>query len=123
MAIRKENSTNSINYKIISECSNIVYSIGILGGRWKVLILRELEAGKMRFTALKNTMPKVTERILSLQLKELESHGLISKTVHADVPPKVEYELTPIAIELIPIWEKLNSWGSKHRILSQDKSD
>lgn len=121
MAIRKENSTNSINHKIISDCSNLVYAIAIFGGRWKVLILRELEGRKMRFSELKNTMPKVTERILSLQLKELEHHGLISRTVHADVPPKVEYELTPIAMDLIPIWDKLNNWGSKHRMLNQDK--
>lgn len=121
MALRKENSTNSINHKIISDCSNLVYAIAIFGGRWKVLILRELEGRKMRFSELKNTMPKVTERILSLQLKELEHHGLISRTVYADVPPKVEYELTPIAIELIPIWDKLNSWGSKHRLLNQIK--
>jgi DNA-binding HxlR family transcriptional regulator len=121
MALRKENSTNSINHKIISDCSNLVYAIAIFGGRWKVLILRELEGRKMRFSELKNTMPKVTERILSLQLKELEYHGLISRTVYADVPPRVEYELTPIALELIPIWEKLNCWGSKHRLLNQDK--
>jgi len=50
MALRKENSTNSINYKIISDCSDLVYAIAIFGGRWKVLILRELEGGKMRFT-------------------------------------------------------------------------
>ncbi|MBE9600942.1 helix-turn-helix domain-containing protein [Pedobacter sp. MC2016-24] len=122
MATRKENSTNSINHKIISECSNIVYAIGILGGRWKVLILRELEAGKMRFTELKNTMPKITERILSLQLKELESQGIISRTVYSSVPPKVEYELTEIGIELIPIWNKLNEWGAKHRDINTEKS-
>lgn len=87
MAIRKENSTNSINHKIISDCSNLVYAIAIFGGRWKVLILRELEGRKLRFSELKNIMPKVTERILSLQLKELEHHGLISRTVYADVPP------------------------------------
>lgn len=120
MAIRKENSTNSINHKIISDCSNLVYAIAIFGGRWKVLILRELEGRKLRFSELKNIMPKVTERILSLQLKELEHHGLISRTVYADVPPRVEYELTAIAIELIPIWDKLNRWGSKHRTLTQE---
>ncbi|ETZ20733.1 helix-turn-helix domain-containing protein [Pedobacter sp. V48] len=119
MALRKENSTNSINYKIISDCSDLVYAIAIFGGRWKVLILRELEEGKMRFTELKNAMPKITERILSLQLKELEYHGLISRTLHSSVPPKVEYELTEIGIELIPIWETLSSWGSKHRKLNQ----
>lgn len=121
MAIRKENSTNSINHKIITECSNIVYAIGILGGRWKVLILRELENGKMRFTELKNSMPKVTERILSLQLRELESEGIISRTVHSSVPPKVEYELTPTGLELIPIWEMLNEWGSKHRCMAAER--
>lgn len=123
MAIRKENSTNSINHKIISECSNIVYAIGILGGRWKVLILRELETGKMRFTELKNSMPKITERILSLQLKELEQQGIISRTVHSSVPPKVEYELTEIGIELIPIWNKLNEWGSRHRQMNTAKNE
>lgn len=123
MAIRKENSTNSINHKIISDCSNLVYAIAIFGGRWKVLILRELEGRKLRFSELRNIMPKITERILSLQLKELEQHGLISRTVHADVPPRVEYQLTTIAIELIPIWNELNTWGSKHRKISLEKDE
>lgn len=121
MAVRKANSTNSINQKILSNCSDLAYAICIIGGRWKVIILRELESGKMRFTELKNAMPNITERILSLQLKELEQHGLISRTVHSVVPPKVEYELTEISIELIPIWEKFNCWGSKHRKLNRQK--
>jgi hypothetical protein len=69
-------STNSINHKIISDCSNLVYAHAIFCGRWKVLILTELEGKKLRFSELKNIMSKVTERILSLQSRSSNIMGL-----------------------------------------------
>lgn len=57
----------------------------------------------------------ITERMLTFQLRELEKDGLVKRTVHAEVPPRVDYELTIIAKELIPIWAKLSQWGKKHK--------
>lgn len=115
MAKRKENSTNSINQKCLLNGSDLIYAVCMVGGRWKLLILHELENGKLRFNELRNAMPSITERMLTLQLRELEHNKLIKRTVFAEMPPRVEYELTEISTELIPIWNQLSKWGTKHR--------
>lgn len=115
MAQRKENSTNSLNRKYITTDCNLTYSICLVGGRWKLLILCKLENGKLRFSALRNEICNITERMLTLQLRELESDGIVKRTVYAEVPPRVEYELTEMGTELIPIWKQLSNWGAKHK--------
>ncbi|KPE49226.1 winged helix-turn-helix transcriptional regulator [Chryseobacterium indologenes] len=119
MGKRKENSTNSINEQYITEC-DLSYAICKIGGRWKLLILCKLEHGKLRFSEIRNSIKGITERMLTLQLRELEKAGLVKRTVHAEVPPRVDYELTEIAGELIPIWKQLSDWGKKHKNLIQE---
>ncbi|MGE7777707.1 winged helix-turn-helix transcriptional regulator [Chitinophaga sp. NPDC101104] len=114
MSKRKENSSNSINRDYIIEC-DLTYAIGLVGGRWKLLILCRLEEGAMRFSELRRSIPNITERMLTLQLKELERDGLVRRTVYAEVPPRVEYELAHVAKELIPVWKQLSDWGQRHR--------
>lgn len=114
MKNRKENSTNMQNEKYITSC-DLSYAVCKIGGRWKLLILCKLEEGKLRFSEIRNRIEGITERMLTLHLRELEKEGLVKRTVYAEVPPRVEYELTPIAKELIPIWRQLEDWGAKHR--------
>lgn len=114
MAKRKEDSTYSLNEKCIVEC-DLTYVIGMIGGRWKLQILSELEGRTLRYSDLKKAFPHTTERMLTLQLKGLEQDGLVKRTVYAEVPPRVEYELTQATMELIPIFEQLSAWGNKHR--------
>ncbi|CEJ69366.1 transcriptional regulator, HxlR family [Chryseobacterium oranimense] len=114
----KENSTNNINKKYIQEC-DLSYAVCKIGGRWKLLILNRLKERKLRFSEVRDRISGITERMLTLQLRELEKEGLVKRTVHAEVPPRVDYELTDIARELIPIWEDLEKWGTKHRSLVQ----
>ncbi|PWN67107.1 winged helix-turn-helix transcriptional regulator [Chryseobacterium oncorhynchi] len=114
----KENSTNNINRQYIHEC-DLTYAVCKIGGRWKLLILDKLKDGKLRFSELRKSILGITERMLTLQLRELEKEGLVKRTVHAEVPPRVDYELTTIARELIPIWSVLSDWGGKHRKLIQ----
>ncbi len=71
--------------------------------------------GKMRFSELRNQINGITERMLTLQLRELEKEKLVKRTVHAEVPPRVEYEMTAIAQQLIPIWRQLSAWGDQHK--------
>lgn len=123
MAKIKENSTNNMNRKYITSDCNLTYSICMVGGRWKLLILCKLEHGKLRFSELRNTICNITERMLTLHLRELESDGIIKRTVYAEVPPRVEYELTEIGTELIPIWKQLGQWGAKHRGLTNPVCD
>ncbi|OCA72220.1 transcriptional regulator [Chryseobacterium artocarpi] len=116
----KENSTNNINRQYIHEC-DLTYAVCKIGGRWKLLILDKLKGGKLRFSELRKAISGITERMLTLQLRELEKEGLVTRTVYAEVPPRVDYELTEIAIDLIPIWNQLSKWGGKHKNLIQNK--
>ena len=115
MSNKKENTTNRMNREFLSDC-NLTYAVQLMGGRWKLPILMRLFPEKKRFGELKKIIPNITERMLALQLRELERDGLVSRTVYAEVPPRVEYELTAIGHELIPSCLELDKWGSKHKL-------
>nr|WP_298922986.1 helix-turn-helix domain-containing protein [uncultured Allomuricauda sp.] len=87
-------------------------TMGIIGGKWKTVILFHLMNEKLRYNELRKSMPTVTERTLSLQLKALEEDGLIKRKVHTSKPPlKVEYSLTDFGKTLIPIIQSIADWG------------
>ena len=87
-------------------------TMGIIGGKWKTVILFHLMNEKMRYNELRKSMPTVTERTLSLQLKALEQDGLIKRKVYTSKPPlKVEYTLTDFGKTLIPIVQSIADWG------------
>ncbi|SOU87652.1 winged helix-turn-helix transcriptional regulator [Tenacibaculum dicentrarchi] len=87
-------------------------TMGIIGGKWKTVILIHLVNKKLRYNELRKTMPTVTERTLSLQLKALEEHGLINRKVYTPKPPlKVEYSLTDFGKTLIPLIKSIADWG------------
>ncbi|RXG31819.1 winged helix-turn-helix transcriptional regulator [Leeuwenhoekiella marinoflava] len=111
MAKLKENSTNNHNRKLMADC-DMTYALQMIGGRWKLLILTSLNKGPIRYGEIKNSISQITERMLTLQLKELEQDGLIIRTIFPEVPPKVEYELTELGKALIPIVKDLSAWGS-----------
>lgn len=84
-----------------------------IGGKWKAVILIHL-IEKKRYSELRKEIPTITERTLSLQLKELEEDGLVTRTVYTTKPPlKVEYKLTETGKTLIPILEAISQWGHK----------
>jgi len=90
-------------------------TLGVIGGKWKPLILYELSDETLRFSQLFNRIqPKITQRMLTKQLRELERDGLITRKVYAQVPPKVEYSLTEMGKSLMPILEQLCKWGYEH---------
>jgi DNA-binding HxlR family transcriptional regulator len=120
MAKRKETSTNNINRETLNRFCGMNYALDILGGRWKLLILYKLEKGPLRFSTLKQQLPNVTDRMLSLHLQELEEQGLITRTVFAEVPPRVEYTLTDISRKLAPIWKELELWGHEHKAMTDE---
>ncbi|RAW00563.1 winged helix-turn-helix transcriptional regulator [Pseudochryseolinea flava] len=122
MATQKKDTTYSRNEKCINEC-DLTYVIAKIGGRWKLQILSKLDGKTLRYSALKKEFPHTTERMLALQRKGLEQDNLISRTVYAEVPPRVEYELTDIAKELIPIFAHLSTWGNRHKEVVKEKSN
>ena len=85
------------------------------GGKWKIRILFNLfNKRKVRFGELKRTLSKVTQQMLSKQLKELEQDGLVNREVKSVMPPKVEYSLTSFGLSLIPILKSLSNWNNKN---------
>jgi DNA-binding HxlR family transcriptional regulator len=89
-----------------------------IGGKWKTVVLWYLRKDKKRFSELRRLIPNITEKMLSLQLKGLESDGLISRKIYPEVPPKVEYYLTDFGKSLIPMLDEIAKWG---RNLAQSK--
>lgn len=91
-------------------------AISMIGGKWKsVILFYLLSRGELRFSALRRLIPGVTQRMLTLQLRELEEDGLVLRTVHAQVPPRVEYRLTPFGESLREILETMNAWGKRYK--------
>ena len=89
-------------------------TLEVIGGRWKVLILRELFVGVKRFGQLHRALHGITQKMLTQQLRELEADGILHREVYLQVPPKVEYSLTPLGESLKPILEAMHEWGVKH---------
>ncbi|MCX2472735.1 helix-turn-helix domain-containing protein [Pedobacter sp. MC2016-05] len=113
----KETSTNFANKTALADECPEAYASNIIGGQWTLVICSWLLSGKMRFGELRKKLPNITERMLTLQLRKLEEHKIISRTIYAEVPPRVEYELTPIGYALKPVIKALESWGEEHRDL------
>ncbi len=86
-------------------------AIGLIDGKWKCIILFHLLTGTMRFNAMRRLIGQVTPRMLTNQLRELEADGLIIRKIFAQVPPKVEYSLSPLGRSMEPILLALKEWG------------
>ncbi len=89
-------------------------ALRLITGKWKAEIMWSLKDGKRRFGELMRGIPGITQHMLTAQLRDMERHGLVARTVYAEVPPRVEYELTPVAYDLKPVFEALNGWAEQH---------
>lgn len=90
-------------------------TLDIIGGKWKPIILYYINSNKVaRHSELKRFIPSINERMLTRQLRELEDDNLINRVIYPVVPPKVEYTLTEIGKDLIPILELLVKWGKNY---------
>jgi DNA-binding HxlR family transcriptional regulator len=113
--MRKSTSTNTANKLNLERDCNMAYTMTVLGGRWKASILAFLLTKTLRYSELRKLLPGISERMLTTQLKELESHGLINRKVFPEVPPKVEYSLTEKGYSLESILLQMNKWGALNR--------
>lgn len=86
-------------------------TLSVIGGRWKVLIIHHLLKGTMRFGELSRSLGGISARTLSKQLRELEADGVIHRKDFGEIPPKVEYSLTPLGRTLEPILDSMEAWG------------
>jgi DNA-binding HxlR family transcriptional regulator len=93
----------------------IANAMNIIGNKWTALILRDLFSGPKRFCELEKSVGTINPRTLSQRLDDLEAHGIITKKSFAEVPPRVEYTLTPKGTDLFPILKQMSAWGDKYR--------
>ncbi|MDK8188651.1 helix-turn-helix domain-containing protein [Paenibacillus sp. UMB7766-LJ446] len=105
--------------KTIDECPtpygcSVEVTLSVIGGKWKGAILYHLFSGSLRFNEIRKLFPDITQRMLTLQLRELESSGIVHREIYPQVPPKVEYSLTPFGETLQPIIYSMRDWGEQY---------
>ncbi|MFC6019331.1 winged helix-turn-helix transcriptional regulator [Plantactinospora solaniradicis] len=89
-------------------------AMDVVGGKWKVLILWALDEQVCRFGELRRLVPGVTEKVLASHLRELEADGIVRREAYDEVPPRVEYSLTPLGVSLNEALAPLGAWGREH---------
>jgi DNA-binding HxlR family transcriptional regulator len=97
-------------------------TLAMIGGRWKIPLIWRLLGGKKRFSDLQRDLPEITQKMLTQQLREMEQDGLIHREVYPQVPPKVEYSLTPLGESLQPVVEVIVNWGLVQALPYQEKN-
>lgn len=97
----------------------ITATLGFIGGRWKVIILYYLTSGKKRFGEIAVRIPTISRKVLTQQLKELESDGLIVRKQYKEIPPRVEYSLTDLGKSLSPVFKEMAIWGKENVLQKQ----
>lgn len=107
--------------KVPEEC-RVDDALEILVGKWKpIILLHLLQEGTKRFSELKRSLPGITQKMLTKQLRELEAEDIIQRVVYPQVPPKVEYSITEYGTSLEPILEAMHEWGTKHTMHKLNK--
>jgi len=90
-------------------------TLTLIGEKWKVLIIRDLLGGTKRFNELQKSLGNITQKVLTNNLRAMESSGLLKRKVYAEVPPKVEYSLTETGCSLKPILDAMAEWGTEYK--------
>lgn len=93
----------------------VATTVQLIGNKWKLLILRNLMTKTHRFNELKKTIPGISQKVLTDNLRDLEASQIVKRTVYPVIPPKVEYELTDIGESMRPIIKDMELWGLKYK--------
>lgn len=107
-----------MDQKILPACP-VETTLTLISDKWKVLILRDLLTGTKRFGQLRRSVGNVSQKILTAQLRQMEGSGLLTRTVYAEVPPRVEYSLTELGRSLEPILTAMKAWGENYKTLTE----
>ena len=109
-----ENTEHTATLENLPACP-VETTLTLISDKWKVLILRDLMGGTKRFNELKRSIGHVTQKVLTAQLRQMEASGLLTRTVYAEVPPRVEYTLTELGYSLKPILDAMWQWGEAYK--------
>ena len=113
MAHNKTSNTGTTTEQYTTFCP-VNTTLSVIGGKWKVLILYHLVEQTQRFNELRRLLPEITQRMLTLQLRELAEDGLIPRAAYPVVPPKVAYSLTEVGRTLLPVIGSMHQWGVEY---------
>lgn len=97
----------------IMEC-NVAFVQKVISGKWSLVLIYILSKNTMRFSEIKRTLPDITEATLTKELRSLEEKQIVSREIYKQVPPKVEYSLTPIGMKFRKVLDELESWGKEY---------
>ncbi|HQK35868.1 MAG TPA: helix-turn-helix domain-containing protein [Spirochaetales bacterium] len=95
--------------------------VTLVGNKWKLLIIRNLLAGTQRFNEMKRTIPGISQKVLTDNLRELERDELIVRKVYAEIPPRVEYSLSEMGKTLKPVFDAMQAWGENYQAIVRCK--
>ncbi len=98
----------------LPEC-DVATTVQIIGNKWKLLIIRNLLSRSWRFNELRKSLDGVSQKVLTDSLRQLESDGIILRTVYPEVPPRVEYSLTELGESMRPILSAMENWGKSYK--------
>lgn len=109
--------TKSKNQQILESlpACPVETTLTLIGNKWEVLILRDLMDGTKRFGELRRSIGSISQKVLTSQLRQMEAAGLVHREVYAEVPPRVEYSLTPLGKSLKPVLDALRGWGENYK--------
>ncbi len=92
----------------------VIYCLNKIGNRWKLLIIHHIRQGSNRYSTLRKAIPEISGQSLTNQLREMEEDGIVSRTVFAEIPPRVEYQLTQNGESLLPVIQAMSQWGLQY---------
>lgn len=98
----------------LPECP-VATTVQIIGSKWKLLILRNLSARPWRFNELRKDLDGISQKVLTDSLRSMEEDGIVIRTVHPEVPPRVEYSLSELGQSMWPILEAMQEWGNNYK--------
>ena len=102
--------------ELLPECP-VATTVQLIGNKWKLLIIRNLLVRPWRFNELQKDLNGISQKVLTDSLRSLEQDGLVTRTVYAEVPPRVEYALSDLGLSLKPILDAMQIWGNGYREL------
>lgn len=105
----------------LPECP-VATTVQLIGNKWKLLIIRNLLRAPQRFTEMKRTIPGISQKVLTDNLRALEADGLIEREVFAEVPPRVVYSLSSLGNTLRPVIDAMQNWGEDYKAFKRSES-